>query len=67
MKKPSAIIHKYLFARAFFKNVRPGIEIGVIAGRVEVRKHMSGSWWNNNAVKAAADIHRQWGGIGNEQ
>lgn len=64
MRKPSVIINKYLFARSFFKNVRPGIEIGVIAGRAEVRKYMSGQWWNVNPVKAAADIHRQWGGIG---
>jgi len=64
MKKPSAIAHEYLFARSFFKNVRPGIEIGVIAGRQEVRKHMSGSWWNKCPVKAAADIHWHWGGIG---
>ncbi|UIW10369.1 hypothetical protein [Flyfo siphovirus Tbat2_3] len=64
MKKPSPIVNKYLFARAFFKNVRPGIEIGVIAGRQEVRKYMSGQWWNNNPVNAAARIHSQWGGIG---
>ncbi|ESH27097.1 hypothetical protein SEEGA711_27410, partial [Salmonella enterica subsp. enterica serovar Gaminara str. ATCC BAA-711] len=34
---------KYLFARAFFKNVRPGIQIGVIAGREQVKNYMSGA------------------------
>ncbi|HEJ6948804.1 TPA: hypothetical protein ACIIU3_003322 [Serratia marcescens] len=62
--KPSAIANKYLFARALFKNVRPGIEIGVLAGRQEVRKYMSGVWWNNDPIKAAGNIHRNWGGIG---
>lgn len=62
--KPSAIAHKYLFARAFFKNVRPGIEMGVIAGRQQVRNYMSGSWWNNDPIKTAANIHSNLGGIG---
>lgn len=55
---------KYLFARAFFKNVRPGITIGVIAGREQVDLYMRGSWFNNDPVKTAANIHSNWGGIG---
>jgi hypothetical protein len=62
--KPSAIANKYLFARAFFKNVRPGIEIGVSAGHQQVRIYMSGAWWNNDPIKTAANIHINWGGIG---
>ncbi|EJA5114208.1 hypothetical protein OFY43_004868 [Salmonella enterica] len=54
---------KYLFARAFFKNVRPGIQIGVIAGREQVKNYMSGAWWNNDPVFAARNIHINWGGI----
>ena len=34
--KACRISARYLFARAFFKNVRPGITIGVIAGREQV-------------------------------
>ncbi|ECT7850633.1 hypothetical protein HQ58_22645, partial [Salmonella enterica subsp. enterica serovar Montevideo] len=45
--KACRISARYLFARAFFKNVRPGITIGVIAGREQVEKYMSGAWWNN--------------------
>ncbi|MFN1147049.1 hypothetical protein [Serratia liquefaciens] len=63
-QNPSAIANKYLFARAFFKNVSPGIEIGVIAGRQQVRIYMSGAWWNNDPIKTAAKIHSNWGGIG---
>ena len=55
-----------LFARAFFKNVRPGITIGVIAGREQVEKYMSGAWWNNDPVIAARNIHIEWGGIQND-
>ncbi|HEL5982713.1 TPA: hypothetical protein UOS73_005162, partial [Escherichia coli] len=54
------------FARAFFKNVRPGITIGVIAGREQVEKYMSGAWWNNDPVIAARNIHIEWGGIQND-
>lgn len=46
--KACRISARYLFARAFFKNVRPGITIGVIAGREQVEKYMSGAWWNND-------------------
>jgi len=62
--KRSAVANKYLFARALFKNVRPGIEIGVLAGRQEVRKYMSGEWWNQDPFKAAGTVHSNWGGIG---
>ena len=37
--KPCRTTAKYLFARAFFKNVRPGIQIGVIAGREQVKNY----------------------------
>ncbi|ROL35114.1 hypothetical protein BFD70_11640 [Escherichia coli] len=57
---------RYLFARAFFKNVRPGITIGVIAGREQVEKYMSGAWWNNDPVIAARNIHISWGDIQND-
>ncbi|HEJ1038546.1 TPA: hypothetical protein SLT50_005072, partial [Escherichia coli] len=55
-----------LFARAFFKNVRPGITIGVIAGREQVEKYMSGAWWDNDPVIAARNIHISWGDIQND-
>ena len=57
---------RYLFARAFFKNVRPGITIGVIAGREQVEKYMSGAWWNKDPVIAARNIHISWGDIQND-
>ena len=41
---PCRTAAKYLFARAFFKNVRPGIQIGIIAGREQVKNYMSGAW-----------------------
>lgn len=63
-RKASRIVNQYLFARAFFKNVRPGINIGVIAGRQQVNEYMRGAWWNNDPVKTAGNIHRNWGGIG---
>ncbi|ROK92808.1 hypothetical protein BFD61_23675 [Escherichia coli] len=49
-----------------FKNVRPGITIGVIAGREQVEKYMSGAWWNNDPVIAARNIHISWGDIQND-
>lgn len=58
--KACRISARYLFARAFFKNVRPGITIGVIAGREQVEKYMSGAWWNNDPVIAARNIHIEW-------
>ena len=61
--KPCRTTAKYLFARAFFKNVRPGIQIGVIAGREQVKNYMSGAWWNNNPIITARNIHINWGGI----
>ncbi|EIS0890710.1 hypothetical protein LY076_003168 [Salmonella enterica] len=61
--KPCRTTAKYIFARAFFKNVRPGIQIGVIAGREQVKNYMSGAWWNNDPVIAARNIHINWGGI----
>lgn len=60
---PCRTTAKYLFARAFFKNVKPGIQIGVIAGREQVKNYMSGAWWNNDPVFAARNIHINWGGI----
>ncbi|HAT3770580.1 TPA: hypothetical protein I8627_003446 [Citrobacter freundii] len=60
---PCRTAAKYLFARAFFKNVRPGIQIGVIAGREHVKNYMSGAWWNNDPVTTARNIHINWGGI----
>ncbi|HEM7399703.1 TPA: hypothetical protein U2L30_002050 [Citrobacter farmeri] len=63
---PCRTVAKYLFARAFFKNVRPGIQIGVIAGREQVKNYMSGAWWNNNPVITARNIHINWGGIQND-
>lgn len=64
--KACRISARYLFARAFFKNVRPGITIGVIAGCEQVEKYMSGAWWNNDPVIAARNIHIEWGGIQND-
>ena len=64
--KACRISARYLFARAFFKNVRPGITIGVIAGREQVEKYMSGAWWNNDPVIAARNIHISWGDIQND-
>lgn len=61
--KPCRTTAKYLFARAFFKNVRPGIQIGVIVGREQVKNYMSGAWWNNNPIITARNIHINWGGI----
>ncbi|EAM6573055.1 hypothetical protein M1A26_001921 [Salmonella enterica] len=61
--KPCRTTAKYIFARAFFKNVRPGVQIGVIAGREQVKNYMSGAWWNNDPVIAARNIHINWGGI----
>ncbi|POT29866.1 hypothetical protein [Citrobacter braakii] len=61
--KPCRTTHKYLFARAFFKNVRAGIKIGIIAGREQVKNYMSGTWWNNDPVIAARNIHIAWGSI----
>ncbi|KFK93580.1 MULTISPECIES: hypothetical protein [unclassified Serratia (in: enterobacteria)] len=63
-RKPSRIVNQYLFTRAFFKNVRPGISIGIIAGRQQVREYMRGNWRDNNPVEAARRIHNAWGGIG---
>ncbi|HEK3267956.1 TPA: hypothetical protein SMV70_002785 [Proteus mirabilis] len=63
---PCRIAAKYLFARAFFKNVKPGIKIGIIAGREQVEKYMSGAWWNTDPVITARHIHIMWGGIQNE-
>ncbi|MGL9712417.1 hypothetical protein, partial [Escherichia coli] len=60
---PCRTAAKYLFARAFFKNVRPGIQIGIIAGREQVKNYMSGAWWNNDPVTTARNIHINWGGI----
>ncbi|HAG3149673.1 TPA: hypothetical protein G8O65_003934 [Salmonella enterica] len=57
---------KYLFARAFFKNVRPGIKIGAIAGREQVKNYISGSWWDNDPVITARKIHINWGNIQND-
>ncbi|EKD0800961.1 hypothetical protein OQ343_000748 [Escherichia coli] len=62
-RKPCRASAKYLFARAFFKNVRPGIVIGVLAGKEQVHYYMNGAWWNNDPVIAARNIHRNWGGI----
>lgn len=64
--KTCRISARYLFARAFFKNVRPGITIGVIAGREQVEKYMSGAWWDNDPVIAARNIHISWGDIQND-
>lgn len=61
--RPCRTTHRYLFARAFFKNVRPGISIGIIAGREQVKNYMSGAWWNNDPVMTARNIHMAWGGI----
>ncbi|EEA8305147.1 hypothetical protein QE82_15735 [Salmonella enterica subsp. enterica serovar Rubislaw] len=61
--KPCRTTAKYLFASSFFKNVRPGIEIGVNAGKQQVRNYMNGAWWNNDPVVTARNIHRNWGGI----
>lgn len=61
--KPCRTVSKYLFARAFFKNVRPGITIGVLAGREQVCRYMRGEWWNNEPVATAREIHVRWGGI----
>lgn len=61
--KPCITANKYLFARALFKNVRPGISIGVIAGREQVWRYVRGEWWNNEPVTAARNIHIMWGGI----
>ncbi|MBE8612033.1 hypothetical protein CYG68_06320 [Morganella morganii] len=62
-KKPATcrITAKYLFARAFFKNVRPEIQIGIIAGRKQVKNYMSGTWWNKDPVITARNIHINWG------
>ena len=48
--KACRISARYLFARAFFKNVRPGITIGVIAGREQVEKYMSVIFISNGEV-----------------
>ncbi|HIG8799229.1 TPA: hypothetical protein ACYEOW_005584 [Raoultella terrigena] len=61
--KPCRTTHRYLFARALFKNVRPGIEIGIIAGCKQVKNYMSGAWCNNDPVITARNIHIAWGGI----
>lgn len=61
--KPCRAASKYLFARALFKSVRPGISIGVIAGREQVYRYIRGEWWNNEPVTAARNIHIMWGGI----
>lgn len=63
MLKPCRSTHKYLFARAFFKNVRPGVQIGINAGREQVKNYMLGAWWNNEPVTTARDIHIAWGCI----
>lgn len=63
--KACRISARYLLP-APFKNVRPGITIGVIAGREQVEKYMSGAWWNNDPVIAARNIHIEWGGIQND-
>lgn len=52
-----------IFCSRLFKNVRPGIQIGVIAGREQVKNYMSGAWWNNDPVTTARNIHINWGGI----
>lgn len=61
--KPCRATHRYLFARAFFKNVRPGVSIGINSGREQVKNYMSGAWWNNDPVITARNIHMAWGGI----
>ncbi len=58
--KACRISARYLLP-APFKNVRPGITIGVIAGREQVEKYMSGAWWNKDPVIAARNIHISWG------
>ncbi|HEM8625813.1 TPA: hypothetical protein U2Q57_000482 [Citrobacter farmeri] len=66
-QNPCRTTAKYLFARAFFKNVRPGITIGVIAGREQVANYMSGAWQNNDPIITARNIHINWGGIQNDR
>lgn len=52
---------KYLFAKAFFNDCRPGVKIGVIAGREQVNNFMRGAWLHLDPISHARKILSDWG------